>query len=533
MAIDIVGNQSPGQRASSSAVSQLAQQRQEALQGTLRAMNLKVGDTVEALVRSASPADQQLRAKLSQWVMPSNQNQESAATRNGTATGAQMKGDGSLATNLMQLLKSPQLKLIEVQIRQQSLVIFTDQALKTGQTVQLQLHDKGFMLLSGKTTGGAPNTPVSQEMIHTSAGHHKNQLLPAQMQTLTQALRTLMPAFSETNHPAHKALADVMQAALQLNHPSAPTQLQQLRQQLPPNVADSLRQAATLIRSPLQLTQVETLKHTLKNAGQFMEQQWIQSLNSAANKNSPLLSPPANDTKGSLVKILQTLNQTLSATQTASTTQSLTQSLQQFSLSSPPLLLSEWLRLVLQKSTAAQTGPASSRADALSSQLQTQLHQQVQVAIAKILFDQLQSLQKSQPFSESSPNNNHWQLEIPMRFGADVYPLALRIEEDWEQNYQEDSSNQPQQLQKWVVKMTFELPHAGKMHAHVSVLQTQVSTTLWVENAAIFPLAQNQLRTLHQRLEKDGCTVKSLECLQGKPQEEKTQIHYSLVDIRT
>ena len=190
------------------------------------------------------------------------------------------------------------------------------------------------------------------------------------------------------------------------------------------------------------------------------------------------------------------------------------------------------LELLLKQFLGQAKGKQSTTAQQSKGEILQQIQQQVTVSLSKILFQQLQSLQRSQPQGEAPPTQ-HWQLDIPIRYGHEVQNMNLRMDEEWVNDYKQASAHSPDKVRQWLVKLAFDLPDAGSLHAHLVIVEETVSASLWAESPATLSKTQGMLSTLKKRLEKDGVTVSKIECFAGKPVEEQTRLDYSLVDIRT
>lgn len=593
MVIDLPSSSQTASRGSQNPVTQLASQRQETLQVALKALNIKAGDTITALVKSIHPVDDTLRARLIQQATPPSESANASANRNATAQ--------------EKLLASPNLKLVELEVQGKSVLVYTDKALRANQTLTLQQQGGQLIQLpdskanqshnsshhpshtpSYKTLFSAEATPLSTNNGQTGNGSNGQEIRPnvltaQQLTTLQQALRTQLPQLAFTlggqssigqgsigqsgtglgnTAPGNTVSESLLIAQLITNLIKQPGN-QVLQQQLPRSLQESLQQLASHLRNPQQLSQADTLKQAIKGSGIQLEHQLTQRPNANAPAGQPSL--PQTDLKAAL---LHTLNQLTRYNQpsTTSVSQTLPQSPQQpqsqqlssqgqtFGLLATNPIVSAALAQTTGAMTSATVGaqglmtllqqllPQFQRSNGSSKQtagitglekLMQMVQLQVQQALGKILYLQLQSLQRSQPNSEGT-RTAHIQLEIPINLGCGAQPLSLEIEEDWVTDYSKETDGPKEKVRQWQVKMTFDLPEAGSFHAHLTVMNQQVNASLWAENSTVFQTAQTALGNLRQQLEKDGCQVKNLECFHGKPTAESNmRLHHALVDIKT
>ncbi len=504
MAIDLPVSSQLAPRGNQNPVNQLVNQRQDTLQAALKALNLKAGETVEALVKTVRQVDPQLRSRLLQFTTPVTDTVSNSAPRNPTAQ--------------QQLVLAPKLSLAELNVRGQSLLVYTDKPLKPQQSFVLQLGQDGFFTATTTPGPQAKNTNEPQGL-----------LTPAQKQTLLAALRDQLPRTPTA--ATHRASLQATAAANQGYPPSPCNQGQTdlsdnllgirrfsqwlqtpanigLKHQFPLTLQDSLRHLATMLRSPDQLSQPGQLKSALLNSGLLLESKLAKATNLPDPAHRPKLLQ--QDLKAALLHTLQQLKQSMHAppsTDPAITT-TLAPLLKQLKQSHqntgrpPDIRVQQWLAL---------------------------LHSAVSRSLDSLQLCQLQSLQHA---LETSAQTAHLDLEIPIRYGHELQQMTLKIEEDWLTQYPDDPEKTSEQVRQWKVKLAFELPDAGSFNAHMTVCGAALSASLWLEDPATYARTRASLDQLATKLAKDGCQVRSIECLLGRPPEAATRLSYALVDTQ-
>lgn len=544
MVIDLPSSSQTTPRGSQNPVTQLTTQRQETLQAALKALNIKAGETITALVKSIQPVDDPLRVRLIQQVTPPSESSSSSGVRNATAQ--------------EKLLASSDLKLVEVEIKGKSLLIYTDKALRPNQPLTLQQQNGQLVQISGIPVSPAGTFPTSQATLATQAP--QSDLTSRQLATLQQALRTELPHLALAQEGQAGVISETLLMAQLITKLLKQPGYQSLQYQVPRSLQESLQQLATHLRSPQQLSQTEVLKQAIKGSGIQLEQQLSQYTGNPASNSQPPVAQ--TDLKAALLHTLKQItqfNQSQAVQSQHSHSRSDTVTPQaplpgspQPPVSSPisgsyglfsttPTITApstQGVLALLQQLLPAQSQrtkgitPSTSRS-VEAGQLMQMTQAQIQQALGKILCLQLQSLQRSHSGTESS-RTSHTQLEIPISLGFNAQPLSLTIEDEWVTDYSEDNDSPKEKVRQWQVKLAFDLPEAGAFHAHLTVITDKVTVSLWAENPSTYQSARATLSTLREQLEQEGCQVKNLECFQGKPvNDNSTRLNYSLVDVTT
>lgn len=529
-------------------LSGLQQMRTEQLASLSKITGLSIGSTAMAVVEQIAPATQPQRDLLL-----AQSQQLLAQLQQKPATPA-VKLQITTLLEQQQLLASPPLKLVQLQLNNRALLTYTDQPVQVGQQIPVKLdtQQRLVQLLTALSAGtsplttkqGAPDlaaiTKAQQSVVHTAA--------QAKAQSaLAEALRTLLPQ-KEKPQELFATLAPLQQLPIKKRD-----------QLLPVTVQQALRNVADQLRSMPQLTNPKLLPMVLKNSGVQFEQKLAASLSpapesSAATKN-PVSTPTSpisqrlisQDYKGALLHLLNQLGQALGKvappmnevpptplTSTPSATSSTTplpfSPFQSTGFALPtPLQFPTALQL-LQHLAARPNLDLSDKV--LRTQLMLLLHQHTLTSLAKVQLQQLHTLNHQQSQVDSPQPTQSWLFDIPVRYGQDVHPLEIRIDQEWV-NDEKNEENQRDKVKQWSVMLSFNLPRLGGLYAQLTILDDAVSAKLWAEQTSTLAQAQASLESLRQQLQAQGVEVKQLQCVNGPPPSRSVSLNYALVDIQT
>jgi hypothetical protein len=530
-------------------LSSMQQMRSEQLASLSKITGLSIGSTVMAMVEQIAPATQSQRDLLL-----AQSQQLLAQLQQKPATPA-IKLQIAILLEQQQLLASPPLKLVQLQLNNRALLTYTDQPVQVGQQIPVKLdtQQRLVQLLTALSAGTSPLTTkegepdlaaitkVQQSVVQTTAAQAKAQ------SALAEALRTLLPQ-KEKPQELLAALAPLQQLPIK-----------QRDQLLPATVQQALRSVADQLRSMPQLTNPKLLPMVLKNSGVQFEQKLAANLSlapesSAATKN-PVSIPTSpisqrlisQDYKGALLHLLNQLGQALGKaappmnevpstplTSTPSATSSTTplpfSPLQSTGFALPtPLQFPTALQL-LQHLAARPNLDLSDKV--LRTQLMLLLHQHTLTSLAKVQLQQLHTLNHQQSQVDSPQPTQSWLFDIPVRYGQDVHPLEIRIDQEWV-NDEKNEENPRDKVKQWSVMLSFNLPRLGGLYAQLTILDDAVSAKLWAEQASTLAQAQASLDSLRQQLQSQGVDVKQLQCVTGPPPSRSVSLNYALVDIQT
>ncbi len=531
-------------------LSSMQQMRSEQLASLSKITGLSIGSTVMAMVEQIAPATQSQRDLLL-----AQSQQLLAQLQQKPATPA-IKLQITTLLEQQQLLASPPLKLVQLQLNNRALLTYTDQPVQVGQQIPVKLdtQQRLVQLLTALSAGTSPLTTkegepdlaaitkAQQSVVQTAAAQAKAQ------SALAEALRTLLPQ-KEKPQELLAALAPLQQLPIK-----------QRDQLLPATVQQALRSVADQLRSMPQLTNPKLLPMVLKNSGVQFEHKLAANISPApelpAGLKNPVPTPtnPLNqklisqDYKGALLHLLNQLGQALgktappknevpppltstpSATPPSSTaTQPLNPLLSTDFALPTPLQFPAALQL-LQHLAARPNLDLSDKV--LRTQLMMLLHQHTLTSLAKVQLQQLHTLNHQQSQADSPQPTQSWLFDIPVRYGQDVHPLEIRIDQEWV-NDEKNKENQREKVKQWSVMLSFNLPRLGGLYAQLTILDDAVSAKLWAEQASTLAQAQASLDSLRQQLQSQGVDVKQLQCVTGPPPSRSVSLNYALVDIQT
>ena len=558
-------------------------QQQDAISSLARALNIKVGDTINATVAEVSNVNDTTKQRLVQLYLAKTAGQPlpaqsgNSTTNNPanmpTGTTANLSNNnnsaiGQLATKLLaqlasqaktniinsalspqeNLLLSNKLKLLQVDVKlpaistanstassspkTQQLLIYTDQAVTKKQQIQLLLKASGDLALL------QPNKNPSDNAVQTKS--------IASNPVLQQALRSALPQ-DLTNKPY---IATTLQSTLLLNQLTQKIGSFSVESNLPKTIQHALKTVATHLRSADQLAQPQILKQAMQNSGVQLESRLKQMSNTplsiapeknALQKNAAPINVIQNTPNQSVPTTTNTLTQQdlkaallllLNRLQNTSPNAEAKVSSRETNLTQPNALITILKTLLTGNPQLAQLKQQLPREVMLQ-----QLQQMVQQSLNKIQNQQLHSLSRKTAAPESQVGSTQsWQLEIPIRYGHDVHSMSLLLQEDWVQHYKDNQNGNEKEankVRKWFVKLGFDLPDAGRIHAHLTIIENTVSANLWAEKPATLEKALDHLGELKSRLQKDGVNITSLDCFAGQPPTTENRLSYSLVDIKT
>ncbi len=119
-----------------------------------------------------------------------------------------------------------------------------------------------------------------------------------------------------------------------------------------------------------------------------------------------------------------------------------------------------------------------------------------------------------------------WSIELPVKDKQDIDLLKLDIQHDKESK----SENDKEQI--WTVNLNINFQDKGAVSARLSILDKEVSATLWSEDQTLNDLIDNNLPLLSKRIEKCGLSMGKIVCLTGSPiSQDENMIANNLINI--
>ena len=119
-----------------------------------------------------------------------------------------------------------------------------------------------------------------------------------------------------------------------------------------------------------------------------------------------------------------------------------------------------------------------------------------------------------------------WSIEMPVKDKQNIDLLKFDIQAD------RDSKSENENEQLWTVNLKINFENKGSFSARLSIIEKEVSVTLWSENKTLNDLINNNLALLGKQMEKSGLSTGKIICLAGKPVEQEKQFHVNnLINI--
>jgi len=111
-----------------------------------------------------------------------------------------------------------------------------------------------------------------------------------------------------------------------------------------------------------------------------------------------------------------------------------------------------------------------------------------------------------------------WSIEIPVKDKHNIDLLKLDIQTD------KDSKNANEKEQLWTVNLKINFENKGAISARLSMINKEVSATLWSEDQTLNDLIDNNLLLLNKRIEQCGLSMGKIICLEGGPRDQKDRV---------
>lgn len=118
-----------------------------------------------------------------------------------------------------------------------------------------------------------------------------------------------------------------------------------------------------------------------------------------------------------------------------------------------------------------------------------------------------------------------WSIEMPVKDKQNFDLLKLDIKADKNPGGEND-------LEKiWTVNLKINFENIGSLSARLSMIGKEINATLWSEHKTLNDLINNNLPQLGEQIEKYGLQTGKIQCLAGKPDEEKDDMsHNNLIN---
>lgn len=111
-----------------------------------------------------------------------------------------------------------------------------------------------------------------------------------------------------------------------------------------------------------------------------------------------------------------------------------------------------------------------------------------------------------------------WSIEMPVKDKQDIDLLKFDIQAD------RDSKSDNEEGQIWTVNLKINFENIGSVSARLSMIDKEVSATLWSENETLNELIDNNLPLLGKKIEKCGLSPGKIVCLEESPVEQEDRL---------
>lgn len=390
--------------------------------------------------------------------------------------------------------QTPPSNLYRVSVEWQNRIIelISPQPLIAGNRVQLQTTPRGEIVLLAAAL--AAKAPLSGAGV--SAPSQPATRLAIQQQIAQQALREIMPR--------QQSLTALIPTLQKLFAPA-------IRQQLPAPIQKALDQLLQSLPKPEQMKTAEGVKRALETSGNFLESRLVRTPNASTESPQRVI---ATDVKAQISTLLELIRRLVPAATIAPRT--------------TPTVDNDEL-VYTQKPTAhtsaANNPQPKNEAESIDTLL-TQLSKLLQAGLARIQVNQLDSFSARHLDTNTAAPTPTWVLELPLRtpFGADQ--LQVRVEQRQRKRGQQTRA-------QWNVQIALDLHDLGKLAATLSIVEKNVSATLWAEREMTHRKVQEQIDYLRAGLESVGVNVTEMRCRLGMPPPRKNPLSQRLVDVHT
>ena len=118
-------------------------------------------------------------------------------------------------------------------------------------------------------------------------------------------------------------------------------------------------------------------------------------------------------------------------------------------------------------------------------------------------------------------------MELPVRHKNGVDVFDLRIQRDAEDQH----ADADRASHTWTVMLAFDLEGLGAVRAQISLVQDQISTFWWAEQANTVDLFHQHIDQLSHRITAAGLKVSKLNCQCGIPNTTQAPRNVPISDI--
>lgn len=305
---------------------------------------------------------------------------------------------------------------------------------------------------------------------------------------LTQALRE--------NLPRQAAFSPLLANLAWLASPAGKNTFSQ-------NIAQLAAQVFNSLPRPDNIATADGLKSALYNSGAFLESKLAAP---ATAQDKPPLSL---DFKAGLLRLVDMLQ-----TESGGRSQYGSNGTQSTASVPPPLRGAPLQAQAAMLPSLAEQTSAAGRATA-------ELTHQAEGTLARLQLNQLAALPTA---GQPAPL---WTLELPVRHDDRTEILHLRIEQDPSSH---TSSDTPKNA--WTISLAVDMDKLGPLHARITLVDQQVSATLWAERDSTVTLLDQHINELRRDLDHAGLKTGAIRCRQGEAPQTAMARETMLVDLK-
>lgn len=274
---------------------------------------------------------------------------------------------------------------------------------------------------------------------------------------------------------------------------------------LPAPIEQQIKKLIAQLPTQTNLKNEAGLKTALKNSGVFLESKLLAELTnkqkpaSQTQTTTPTNSPNiAKDLKTNLLQLSGVITKYKQDTQ---------KPVSQFIRPAPLISLFEAAR-----NSSINTKPRIENANVLTNvdnniDIET-ISKQIESSIARIEVNQ------SKAIITNDQQLPIWSIEMPIKDKQNIDLLKLDIE------YDKNSKSENEKEQLWTANLKVDFQGMGSVSARLSIIDREVSATLWSENRTLNDLIDRNLSLLKKRIENCGLTMGKIHCLAESPTEQ-------------
>lgn len=442
---------------------------------------------------------------------------------------------------LLTMLQDPNIRLVELAIRDRSVSTLTNLPLPVGTRVQVLVTSRGLLVLPPDIQGQQPSSPAGafptnrppgllttgESMTPGMRSSNPTQLLGIPQPAIKNPLASVQSNLSVQKSQLASAVAQSLPVAqpLKILLRTMDAAVQELNKVSPQSsvpaplakLAETLTKITGLSIDPTNV-KPEFLRQAMNTSGLFYEHRLLaEQATRGGKQEAQTQALPERDLKGLLIQLSQWAPPALLTTGPGA----------QATSGTLANLMMNLTRLLSPRQDTSKDAAASKQVVKLVQELAEKSLAQVQLQQYRTLSSQLQDT--------GAPAQ--WHLDIPLKmpdgYGnlyMHLFEPRLPIEEKTPGN---KKAKRRESKGRWKVFLELELDHLGTLAAEIAVQEKTVEATLWTSNISLRERADTQLMQLRNELEQQGMVVADLRCSSNPPPDQKIRLDYALIDVKT